>query len=69
MRFDLGLRALTMPSEVVFAVEVLELRMPDLLVACLDFTVEVREGAIFEGDWDWGVEVGSCLAVGGWRGA
>lgn len=26
--------------------EVLEFFMPDLLVACLDFTVEVREGAI-----------------------
>jgi hypothetical protein len=32
---------------------VLLLRIPDLLAACLDFIVEVREGAIFAvGSWD-----------------
>lgn len=46
MRFDLGLEDFTTPSFCVLADEDFEFLMPDLLVACLDFTVEVREGAI-----------------------
>jgi len=47
VRFDFADFAFTTPSDCGLEDEVFELRIPDLLDACLDFTVLVREGAIF----------------------
>jgi len=54
VRFEFADFGLDTPS-LVGLDEFLELRMPDLLAACLDacldLTVEVREGAIFDVCW------------------
>jgi hypothetical protein len=56
---DFGFLDLETPSDCGLE-EDLELRIPDLLAACLDFTVLVREGAI--------VQVGELVERdGGWK--
>jgi len=56
VRFEFADLGLETPS-LVGLEEFLELRIPDLLAACLDacldLTVEVREGAIFGLCWYW----------------
>jgi hypothetical protein len=82
VRLDFDERCLTIPSLTLCFDEeaALELRTPDLEAACLDLTVEVREGAItktfqlsdvqfalFDRCWKLCVRQCSSRKVGPWR--